>query len=425
MNDFVTEGAPPPPPDVVPESETMEPIPYARKLWDLVVLFDGLSEGELRSKAPMPMGEPWREYVRWNFGGREPTRTKEALLEADRQYFDRGLIHGLERGWLIRKGHKIVAGDPPPQHAPLSTLGTQRSMRAHYLADTEAQCLNLLRTGKARHTKLSKTALRKSLRTIGQQYEIIRWSPGMGHDPIIVDGVTRFEILTKDMGKAEADIHFRELPSTMTAAEVMQYRIELELNSTSKDQSTEARNDYIAALAAGGIVQSEIAKLVALSQNRVSEILSTVSGDRYRAQTPDDDDVAEFKRLAAGGWNQRAIAERTGWSQRTVSNYLAGLRAVRPLEEPQPTTAKRTKQEQIKEAASAIGAAPAVTYVVTANIPAVKAAAKIDPTFIPKFTDADNLRQTLEHAMTVPDLRDVVIDFMARRGWAHRDDAAS
>ena len=420
------EGAvPPPPPDVVPESETMEPTPYARKLWDLVVLFDGLTEAELRSKAPIPMGEPWREYVRWNYGGKEPTRTSEALLQADRQYFDRGLAHGVERGWLVRHGRKIVAGDPPPQHAPLSTLGTQRSMRARFMADTESRCLELLRTGRARHTKLTKTALRKSLRSIGQVYPIIRWNPGMGHDPIIIDGVTRYEILTKDLGVDESDIRFEDLPSTMTAAEVMQYRIELELNSTSKDQTTDARNAYIADLAAEGIVQSEIAKLVALSQNRVSEILSTVSIDRYRGQTPGADDVAEFEALADAGWNVRAIAERTGWSKSTVNNYLAGLRTVRPPEPQLPRGKQSSKRQRIKEAAAAIGAAPETTYTVSANVPAVKAAAKIDDTFIPKFTDTDNLRRILAHAETVPDLWDVVLEFMVSRGWSHHDDAST
>ena len=66
------------------------------------------------------------------------------------------------------------------------------------------------------------------------------------------------------------------------------------------------------------------------------------------------------------------------------------LRAV-PDATPSSNGTRPTKKQQIKAAAAAIGAAPETTYTVAANAKAVKAAAKVDPTFIPRIIDTENL----------------------------------
>jgi predicted transcriptional regulator len=323
-------AAPPPPP--VPESETIEPVPFARHLWDLVTLFDGLSRTDLYQKASFPLGETWREYVRWEGidykKAKKPTAEQHRL--ADQAYLDRAVAQGLERGWFVERGGKIHPATCPPEHTPMQKLGGDRALRAMLHGEDERRAFDLLidKTGPARHTAIvSKPELRKSLRMVGQLYPILRWVP-FGNDPIILDGNLRYEILTKD-GKTDDEIVFDDRKN-LTAVEALQIRVQAELNSTSKDQRDEARNQYIAELSAAGFTQTSIAKVVSLSQNRVSEILSTVSVDRYRGKTsPDADDVAEFHRLTDAGWNLRAVAEHTGWSKSTVSNYLKGDRTVK------------------------------------------------------------------------------------------------
>ena len=84
-----------------------------------------------------------------------------------------------------------------------------------------------------------------------------------------------------------------------------------------------------------------------------------------------------------------------------------------PSATPSSNGTRPTKKQQIKAAAAAIGAAPETTYTVAANAKAVKAAAKVDPTFIPRITDSDNLRMTLDHAYDHPGLRSVLDAWVA------------
>lgn len=348
------EGLVPPPPPV-PESESMEPRPLARQLWDLLTLLGPLDAEALKARTRFPLGETWREYVRWHDLSLKSKSTDELMRLADREYFDRGLQQGIERGWIIESRKKLSAGECPPEHRPFSTIAGKNedgsasagSLRGFFLGPDERKAFEVLssKSNAARHIVFTnKRALRKSLKDIGQQYPILTWRPPMAardnvDELIIVDGVTRLELLRdlKTKGDYEDEIKFRSLPQEMTAMEALQIRVSLELTSTSKDQSEEARNAYMVKLEQEGFTHAAIGQLVSRSRSRVSEILNTVSVDRHRNQ-PSEAQVAEFHTLSEAGFNQRAIAERTGWSQATISNYLSGK------QEPEPETKKKTKK---------------------------------------------------------------------------------
>lgn len=336
----VTEGAvPPPPPDVVEESRTIEPVPFARQLWDRVTLHDGLTLTDLRAQARFPLGETTREYVRWHHGTHPPT-----MKDADDDYFDRAMQQGIERGWLIVTRGKVTAGDCPPEHTPMNTLGKERTLRAMLHGMDERRAFNLLIDPKsaARHLVTpNKPRLRKSLKTVGQMYPILRWQP-FGNQPIIIDGVTRLELL-HDLGLADDEIDFRDL-GDMTALEALQLRIELEVASTAKElDGVNGREAYIAKLKDEGFTQEAIGRLVGLSRQRVGEILSLMPDDQQRRQVTEND-VAEFNRLRDGGWDLRAIGESTGWSKDTVQRYLNETRTPAPVT---PAGTKNPKQPKV------------------------------------------------------------------------------
>jgi hypothetical protein len=371
---------------------------------------------KLRREARYPLGETMREFVRWN-GNSNPTTE-----QADQAYFDRALQQGIERGWLVVNRGRVSAGTCPPLHTPMQTIGSERALRSRLNGDLERKALALLEDpkGVARHQDfVRKPALRKSLNEVGQLYPILRWRP-FGHD-IIVDGVTRHELLL-DLGRAEEEIYYEDLPDSLTAVEVLQRRIEIELNSTSKDQSDESRNNYIVALSNVGFTGSEIAKVVKLSKGRVDQILREVSN---RCASPSKNDVQEFKRLSDAGWGQRAIAEHTGWSQGTVSNYLS--RPVpqlkpgpaRPLDGGKPE--KKTKEETTRQAAAAIGAPPGKTYDVTKNSKAVAAAVRVSPDFLSKvLKDAGTVQAVLEALYSDEEHWKIVKDFLLQHGCSCR-----
>lgn len=412
----------PPPPEPVPESVTIEPVPFGRQLWDLVTLLGPLTPIELRLQARFPLGETWREYIRWNNLSHNTKANQELLRKADQEYFDRALQQAIERGWLVLERGKVKADVCPPEHTPGKTIGNERALRSKANGNDERMAYELLINKKsaARHLDISRRAeLRKSLKAVGQMYPILRWQP-FGNEPIIIDGVTRQELLL-DIGVPDDEIRYEDL-GAMTAVEALQRRIELELNSTSKDLRDEARNKYIADLAAVGFTQQQIAKLVAVSQQRVSKILSPLQPELYRRQ-PTSKVVAEFEALSAGGWNLRAIAEKTGWSKDTVQRYLTGTRTPQPapLDPARPKQARRvarpSRQDtpEIQEAAQKHGVAP-ITIGKTA---AKKVIATIDgKDEVLQAIMADNGLATkiLRLALSMPDRRDFLIEELVKAG---------
>ena len=392
-------------------------MPFARHLWDLVTLFDGLTPTALRTAARSPQGEPWREYIRWNGLPHTTKSTPQLLLQADHEYFDRALAHGIKRGWLIKRGAKIIAGTCPPEHEPMGTIGNEKTLRARLQGDDERKAFDLLLDPKsaARHTEITrKPDLRKSLKAVGQLYPILRWQV-FGNEPIIIDGVTRYELL-RDLGTPEEEISFRDLPQGLTAIEALQLRVEAEINSTAKDLQENARNDYIAKLEAEGFTQASIGKLVNLSRSRISEVLSTMSDGRHRGQTPTEEEVKEFQTLTDAGWNLRAVAEQTGWSKSTVSNYLSGQRTPPPPpstngEKPKrPRKAKTQVTPQVIEVAQKRGLA--VSTIAKGSAPKAIAVLLGKPEALAKLiSDPEVMEAILTEAVKVPEY----VDFLRKR----------
>lgn len=425
MSADVLEGAvPPPPPEVVPESLTIEPAPYARHLWDLVTLHDGLMRADLRNKAQLPLGETFREYARWH-----NTKVKPDPHVADDEYFERGLQHGIARGWLIVNRGKVTAGTCPPEHRPMKTIGNERTLRANLNKEKERKAYELLINPKSaarQHAVTHKGELRQSLKKVGQLYPILRWHP-FGNDPIIIDGVTRYELL-RDMGVEEEDIQFKDL-GEMTAIEALQLRIEAELNATSKDQRDEARNAYIEGLAMEGFTQKDIAKLVGVSQSRVAQILSATQAGSSR---PTEDDVKEFKRLSDAGWNRRAIAEETGWSTGTISRYLSGEATARDPEATvviRKTRASKKNTPEIMAAAERHGVTPQTIN--TTGFKKIVATVAAKPDSIDAMLDDDEVgeefvKRTLyrpeyvEHLIDCLMEVDIAIDLLVKKGIIDR-----
>lgn len=322
----LAEGAVlPPPPQPVKESETVERIPFATKLYDALLLHGPMTEVDLRQEVMVPLGEPWREYVRWN--GLDPKKSQKPsdadLRKADIEYFDRAVSHGLQRGWLKRKSGKLEAAEEPPDFTPLKSLGGADRIQQRLLDDDNKRAIALLRrkdnVARRKPTTKARNALHKSLQEIGQVNPIVRWrdsSVGVV-DWIIVDGTTRLELLEKD----GVEPIFSELPASTPAVQVLGMRIASELNHSTKDEADEARNDYIAAMKAEGFTQDGIAKLLNMSQERVGQILRTL-GKARRQMTQDD--VDEIVQLSENGWSQRDISEQTGWAKTSVQRALSG-----------------------------------------------------------------------------------------------------
>jgi hypothetical protein len=423
-------AAPPPPP--VPESETIEPVPFARHLWDLVTLFDGLSRADLYRKASFPLGETWREYVRWegidHRTAKKPTPEQHRL--ADQAYLDRAVTQGLERGWLTERGGKIHPATCPPEHTPMQQLGGDRALRAMLHDEDERRAFDLLldKTGPARHTAIiRKPALRKSLREVGQLYPILRWVL-FGNDPIILDGNLRYEILTKDMGKDDDEIAFDDRRD-LTAVEALQIRVEAELNSTAKDQRDEARNQYVAELKAAGFTSPSIGKLVSLSRSQVDRILSTMRIDAHRGQTtPNADDVAEFRRLTEADWPLRAVAEHTGWSKSTVANYLKGERTVKgsaPLsidgEKPKRKGTSKQDNEKVTATAKKRGLQP-LTVAKTSPMKTIVAVVAKPDVREALIADEEAMMLVLTEALEVPAYVTFLVDQLVSKGVCRQAD---
>jgi len=398
----------------------MEPIPFARKFYDFVLLEDGLTELDLRERVKSTGGEAWREYVRWNFSGKEPSRTQAALAAADREYFDRSLAHGVERGWLIKKGQKYYPGVPPPEHKPLTTVGnTERALRQVLYGPKELEALEALRNGSLRNTKFTnRPELKASLKTFGQLYPILRL-PLFGGDTVIIDGITRHEILSKELKVPEDEIKYDDLDSNLTILEAVQLRTTMELNSTSKDVSQEARDKYIASLQALGLSQQDIGKIVKVTQQRVSQVINSISPDT-QARTPTTQEVNEFRWLSDAGWNVRAIAERTGWSKSTVNNYLKGVRTVQPTKSTASKTARPAKTAKTERSDVLTAAKEANVKPITAakgGTPSKTISGIMIPATLEEVLKNRNVVQTfLMAALDIPEYAAFLKAEMAKRG---------
>lgn len=408
---------PSPPPPLSPESATVSPIPLGRHLWDLLAIHGPLPRHDLFFKTAIPIGEPWREYVRWN--GIDPRKkpTPADLREADQFYFDHAVDQSLSRGWLVEKSDgRLAAGECPPEHRALSTVGgvddegepNVHALTKRMLGDEDRKALDLLREksnpARRRPFKRKLDRLRESLQAVGQVNDIVCWHPLGQPDPIYVDGQTRAELLD-ELG---IEPRVRMLPREMSATHVLGMRIAAELQNSTKDDAKAARDRYIADLAARGFTQQTIADMLGMSRENVKKILKMAKKSGRREAT--DEDLAEMRELREAGWTVRDVAEYTGWPKSTVDRLL---RSFVPDGTPSTNGTKPSKRQKTMEAAKAIGAAPQTTYTVSANIPSVKAAAKVDPEFIPKFVDADNLRVTLDHAYDHTQLRPVLDAWVA------------
>ena len=199
-------ASPSPPPPLSVESATVSPIPLGRHLWDLLAVHGSLPRHELFHKAAIPIGEPWREYVRWNgLQGKKPT--PRDLEVADRFYFDHAVTQSLRRGWLLEHSDgTLTAGECPPEHRALSTVGgvhddgqpNVEALSRRMIGDEDRKALDLLRhkANPARRKRFKRRvdALRQSLLDVGQINDIVCWHPIGQPDPIFVDGQTRHEL---------------------------------------------------------------------------------------------------------------------------------------------------------------------------------------------------------------------------------------
>lgn len=390
----------------------MSPIPLGRHLWDLLAVHGPLPRHELFHKAAIPIGEPWREYVRWNgLQGKKPSPAD--LDAADRFYFDHAVTQSLRRGWLVTKGDLLAAGECPPEHRALSTLGgvdadgkpNVHTLTRRIIGDDDRKALDLLRekSNPARRKPFKRKVdkLRESLLAVGQVNDIICWRPIGQPDPIFVDGQTRHEILL-ELG-IEPRIDW--LPKEMSATHVLGMRIAAELQNTTKDDTKEARDRYIAELAGRGFTQQSIADMLGLSRERVGQIVRMANKSGRREVVVDE--VPEMRELAEAGWTVRDIAEETGWSKSTVHNVLTR----ESVHNGNPTTnvdKPPTKEQTMNARAEALGVKPRALGAVILNGPGSRAAPKADPTWLGKMLDAENLELVFEHAYRDPLLRSVL-----------------
>ena len=417
-------AVPAPPPRPVEESRTVEPEPFARHLWDLLSIHGPKTATDLRPLAVFPLGEPWREYVRWT--EREPKKAPGPgeLARADQHYLERAIDQGVRRGWFTcLDDGRVAPAECPPEWEPLRSTGGPEGVAKRLMSEDDAKALAILRrpTNPSRRKPLKRKVdeLRESLKTYGQIHDIVGWHPMGQPSPIIVSGVTRMELLAEMGVEPRITLLPRETPATV----VLGIRMSAELQNSTKDEAKEARDKYIAEMHALGFTQEGIGKVVGLTQKRVSQIVKELGKPGRRTVT--DAEADEMLDLADAGWTIRDIAEDTGWRKTTVSEAIAKRRAVRdtsptsvtdkPVE---PKPAKRTKKAQIMAEAEAMGAkSGSKVYDTSKNAPSAKLAAKLEPTFIPKFTDRDTLRLVLEYAASLPALWQVVVDFMTTRGW--------
>ena len=310
-------ASPSPPPPLSVESATVSPIPLGRHLWDLLAVHGPLPRHELFHKAAIPIGEPWREYVRWNgLQGKKPT--PRDLEVADRFYFDHAVAQSVRRGWLLEHSDgTLAAGECPPEHRALSTVGgvhddgqpNVEALSRRMIGDEDRKALDLLRhkmnPARRRRLKRRVDALRQSLLDVGQINDIVCWHPIGQPDPIFVDGQTRHELLT-ELG---IEPRVRMLPRETSATHVLGMRIAAELANSTKDEAKEARDQYIAELADLGFTQQRIADILGMSRaaGRTDpadgQEVGTPRGQRRRPRRDG--------RTARGGLDRSATSPRT------------------------------------------------------------------------------------------------------------------
>lgn len=293
-----------------------------KQLWDVALAYGPLSRAEAHKHRPVTSWN-YREYVRWHPKVAGDT-SMSTMMKADKWSWDRAIDLSLERGWIIldEKG-LLTVGIIPPNHKPMATKSLA-TVQAELDGGSTEIAMKIL-TAKVNHARMrpqtaAKNALKKDLQARGQLQPIKVWKPSpMVHEhEIIVDGVTRAALL-EELGIEPWKVY---LPEDVTPTEVLLQRISHEMNSTTKDTTTEARDAYIAQLAELGFPADKIAKQVDLTRRRVEQILSASETHFVRGH-PSADDVAEFVLMRDAGWHIRDIAERTQWGKSTVSKYLA------------------------------------------------------------------------------------------------------
>jgi len=301
------------------DSASMGPV---KQLWDVTAVYGPISRAELHKHRPVTSWN-YREYLRWHPEVKGDT-SMSTLMKADRWIWDRAIDLSIEQGWLTTddKDRYVVAAIPP-EHRPLATK-PKELIEAELAGDSTDAAMKILiakvNLARMKPQTVQKNALKRDLQERGQLQPIKVWKPSpMVHEhEIIVDGVTRAGLL-EELGIEPWKVY---LPENTSPTEVLLQRISHELHPTTKDTSKEARDEYILKLSELGFDHAKIAKQVGLSRNRVAAILSAMSAYGLRT-TPSLDDINYMVMLRAAGWNQADIAERTQWSQKTVSKYLA------------------------------------------------------------------------------------------------------
>lgn len=310
--------------------ERMDASGAAKFAWDIVAVFGPLTRSE--SLRYMP-SEAWaeREYKRWT------GKAASSSGAADRWAWNRTLDQAVDKGWIVEVDGQLTAGEIPPDHQPLGRLemrdisswATREIVRPDDLFDA----VKFLMSAKWREIRrkpkpAKRAALKASIERIGVLYPALVWSMPMTNKEIVIDGVTRQEIVAEINAERPAaqqivmpdPIHL----TSRSAYEAVLARIEAELSGTSKDQSPEELDKYLVKLESLGLSHALIASFVGMTRAAVSNRLARAKELKRTPPPKRDprDHTEEFVRLRDEGYYQVDIAGKTGWSQKSVSRVL-------------------------------------------------------------------------------------------------------
>jgi predicted transcriptional regulator len=354
-------------PTPAPGDERMDASGAAKFAWDVVAVFGPLTR--VQSARYMP-SIAWntREYRRWN--GREVSTSA-----ADGWAWTRAIDQAISKGWITESDGLLTVGEIPPDHRPVSRLEMRdvSNWAARDVAKPDGMvpalggraglgddAVKFLRSAKWREVRrkpdrAKRAALKASIERIGVLYPILVWSPPMSDEEIVIDGITRQEIVAEINAGRPKDRRITMLDpihlSDRSAYEVVLARIEAELHGTSKDQSDDAFVKYLAKLEGIGLSHRQIGEYVGMTQAAVAMRLSRAK-DVQRTAPPERDPrdhTEEFVRLRDQGYYQVDIARITGWSQPTVSNVLSEYDAQQADEQPSEPRAKIKRRQPRKK----------------------------------------------------------------------------
>ena len=293
--------------------------PFACHIFDVLVTFGPLSRASLLASCTDAIGSAAKRGARQHMD----------LRDAQREYVNEAIDHGLERGWLaLAEKGEITYAACPPGRVPLGEVafgGRTREERARIAYDMLAKddlrkARDLLASGWIRRSPLSASiaALRASLERHGLITPIIRWRPS-GGDPIIIDGNLRDE-LCRSLG---IEPRYDDLPSLSNALDALGVRMVSESMPSTK---TRDRKDDAEAFAvqcgAHGVSLDSVADAIDARAGAVREIVERAKAIPDGRSKPDDADVDEFARMRDDGESLRVISVRTGFTQDTVLERL-------------------------------------------------------------------------------------------------------